>query len=74
MVARCIATIGYIDPCKTMNFVVDNLMGLLKKIENVIWRQGAIEAIERIVEKLQIKMVPYVVFLVVPLLGECLIV
>ncbi|XP_055908525.1 TATA-binding protein-associated factor 172 [Eupeodes corollae] len=69
MVARCIATIGNIDICKTMNFVVDHLMGLLKKIENVICRQGAIETIERMVEKLQIKMVPYVVLLVVPLLG-----
>lgn len=69
MVARCIATIGYIDICKTMNFVVDHVMPLLKKIESVICRQGAIEAIERLVEKLQIKMVPYVVLLVVPLLG-----
>ncbi|XP_055849413.1 TATA-binding protein-associated factor 172 [Episyrphus balteatus] len=69
MVARCIATIGNIDICKTMNFVVEHLMVLLKKIENVICRQGAIETIERLVEKLQIKMVPYVVLLVVPLLG-----
>lgn len=70
MVARCIATLADIDACRTMDFVVNHLMLLLRKIEDVIQRQGAIEAIERVVDKLQIKIVPYIVLLVVPLLGN----
>lgn len=70
MVARCIATLADIDACKAMDFVVSHLFGLLKRIDNIIHRQGAIEAIDRVVENLQIKIVPYIVLLVVPLLGK----
>ncbi|XP_030373466.1 TATA-binding protein-associated factor 172 [Scaptodrosophila lebanonensis] len=70
MAARCIATLADIDACNTMDYVVNHLVGLLRKIELVIERQGAVEAIERVVNKLQIKIVPYIVLLVVPLLGS----
>lgn len=69
MAARCIAILAEIDPCRTMQFVVTELLGLLLKIEQPIERQGAVEAIERIVNRLQIRVVPYIVLLVVPLLG-----
>uniref|UniRef100_A0A1I8PPP2 TATA-binding protein-associated factor 172 n=1 Tax=Stomoxys calcitrans TaxID=35570 RepID=A0A1I8PPP2_STOCA len=69
MAARCVATLASLDPCRIMDFVVNHIMILLPKVENVIERQGAIETIERVVEKLQIKIVPYIVLLVVPLLG-----
>uniref|UniRef100_A0A6P4F1M9 TATA-binding protein-associated factor 172 n=1 Tax=Drosophila rhopaloa TaxID=1041015 RepID=A0A6P4F1M9_DRORH len=69
MAARCIAVLAEIDACQTMQFVVHDLLPLLKKIEQLIERQGAVEAIERVVSRLQIKVVPYIVLLVVPLLG-----
>uniref|UniRef100_T1PLY8 TATA-binding protein-associated factor 172 n=1 Tax=Musca domestica TaxID=7370 RepID=T1PLY8_MUSDO len=69
MSARCVATLASLDPCRVMDFVVNHIMILLPKVENPIERQGAIETIERVVEKLQIKIVPYIVLLVVPLLG-----
>ncbi|KAM7362772.1 histone acetyltransferase 1 isoform 1-T2 [Cochliomyia hominivorax] len=69
MAARCLATLADIDPCHIMDFVVNHILILLQKIENIIERQGAIETIERVVEKLQIRIVPYIVLLVVPLLG-----
>ncbi|XP_067645807.1 TATA-binding protein-associated factor 172 [Eurosta solidaginis] len=69
MVARCIAALATTDLVRTMHFVLDILLGMLVKIENVIQRQGAIEAIERVVDKLQLRIVPYIVLLVVPLLG-----
>ncbi|TMW53120.1 hypothetical protein DOY81_001848, partial [Sarcophaga bullata] len=69
MAARCIATFAHIDPCRVMDFVVNRVLVLLSKIENIIERQGAIETIERVVDKLQIRIVPYIVLLVVPLLG-----
>ncbi|XP_037813785.1 TATA-binding protein-associated factor 172 [Lucilia sericata] len=69
MASRCLATLAHIDPCRIMDFVVNHILSLLQKIENIIERQGAIETIERVVEKLQIRIVPYIVLLVVPLLG-----
>jgi len=69
MAARCIAVLAEIDACQTMQFVVHDLLPLLGKIEQLIERQGAVEAIERVVSRLQIKVVPYIVLLVVPLLG-----
>ncbi|XP_017119000.1 TATA-binding protein-associated factor 172 [Drosophila elegans] len=69
MAARCIAVLAEIDACQTMQFVVHDLVPLLGKIERLIERQGAVEAIERVVSRLQIKVVPYIVLLVVPLLG-----
>lgn len=69
MAARCIATFADMDPCRVMDFVVNRVLILLPKIENIIERQGAIETIERVVDKLQIRIVPYIVLLVVPLLG-----
>ncbi|XP_032595951.1 TATA-binding protein-associated factor 172 [Drosophila grimshawi] len=69
MAARCIAALAEIDACRTMQFVVDELLALLLKIERPIERQGAVETIERVVNRLQIRVVPYIVLLVVPLLG-----
>lgn len=70
MVARCISALAAADLVRTMHFVLDVLLGMLVNIENVIQRQGAIEAIERVVDKLQLCIVPYTVLLVVPLLGK----
>ncbi|XP_030571799.1 TATA-binding protein-associated factor 172 [Drosophila novamexicana] len=69
MAARCFAALAEIDACRTMQFVVAELLGLLLKIERPIERQGAVEAIERVVNRLQIRVVPFIVLLVVPLLG-----
>ncbi|KAH8383101.1 hypothetical protein KR009_006769, partial [Drosophila setifemur] len=69
MAARCIAVLAEIDACQTMQFVVQDLVPQLGKVEQLIERQGAVEAIERVVSRLQIKVVPYIVLLVVPLLG-----
>ncbi|KAH8311233.1 hypothetical protein KR044_005137, partial [Drosophila immigrans] len=70
MAARCIAALADIDTCRTMQFVVAELLELLLKVERPIERQGAVEAIERVVNRLQIRVVPYIVLLVVPLLGS----
>ncbi|XP_004536960.1 TATA-binding protein-associated factor 172 isoform X2 [Ceratitis capitata] len=69
MVARCIAALAVTDLVRTMFFVLDELLGMLANIESVIQRQGAIETIDRVVDKLQLGIVPYIVLLVVPLLG-----
>lgn len=53
-----------------MDMIVQDCLIQLQAIENVIYRQGAIEAISCIVNKLQFEIVPYVLLLIVPLLGR----
>lgn len=70
MSSRCLATLALIDPTVVMSVIVDRGIALLHVIERSIDRQGAAEAIACIVNKLQFKIVPYVILLVVPLLGN----
>lgn len=70
LVARCFANMAHINDSVTMTFVVKNVLEMIDVAENIILRQGAIETISKIVEKLNIKMVPYVVLFIVPLLGR----
>lgn len=67
--ARCLASLAEVDATRTMNFIVNNILQSLRCMENVILRQGAVETVEQIVGKLQIKIVPFIVMLIVPLLG-----
>jgi hypothetical protein len=53
-----------------MTHVVDKVLPLLGAVDSDIQRQGAVEALASISEKLQFSTVPYIVLLVVPLLGE----
>lgn len=70
MVARCWATLACLNPARVMIIVINDMLPMLSQIENLINRQGSVEAIACIVKKLQVEIVPYVVLLVVPLLGE----
>lgn len=70
MAARCLATLASISSQRVMVLVINELIPLLSQIENSINREGAIEAITSIVNKLQFKIVPYVVLLIVPILGR----
>ncbi|XP_053667652.1 TATA-binding protein-associated factor 172 [Anopheles marshallii] len=70
MVGRCLATLAAIDAATVMTLVINDVVPLLSCIESVIKRQGAAEAITCIVNRLQFEIVPYVVLLVVPLLGR----
>jgi TATA-binding protein-associated factor len=49
---------------------VDKVLPLLGAVDSDIRRQGAVEVLASISEKLQFSIVPYIVLLVVPLLGE----
>lgn len=70
MSARCLATLALINSKDVMVLVMNELIPLLSQIESSINREGAIEAITCIVSKLQFKIVPYVVLLIVPILGR----
>lgn len=70
MTARCLATLALINSSKVMDMIVKDGLLQLQTIENVIYRQGALEAISCIVNKLQFEIIPYVLLLIIPLLGR----
>lgn len=70
MTARCLATLALINASKVMDMIVQDGLIQLQTIENVIYRQGAVEVISCIVNKLQFDIVPYVLLLIIPLLGR----
>lgn len=70
MTARCLAILAIVNTSRVMDIIVHECLPQLQAIENVIYRQGAIESISCIVNKLQFDIVPYVLLLVVPLLAR----
>lgn len=53
-----------------MTTIIKNVLPLLDAADCDTKRKGAIEAVVCIVEKLQFNIVPYIVLLIVPLLGK----
>lgn len=70
MTSRCLATLASISTKTVMVLVITDMIPLLSQIESSINREGAIETITCIVNKLQFRIVPYVVLLIVPILGR----
>ncbi|XP_050311061.1 TATA-binding protein-associated factor 172 isoform X6 [Anthonomus grandis grandis] len=70
LAARCMAAFAKLDSVKVMEMVVSRVLPKLGATDCDIKRQGAVEAIACIVDSLQFDVIPYVVLLVVPLLGR----
>ncbi|CAH0564280.1 unnamed protein product [Brassicogethes aeneus] len=70
LTARCLASFSKLDSVKVMEFVVTQVLPKLGATDSEIDRQGAVEAIACIVDALQFDIIPFVVLLVVPLLGR----
>ncbi|EMD34416.1 hypothetical protein CERSUDRAFT_117290 [Gelatoporia subvermispora B] len=68
--ARCFATICDAMTIEAMKFVVQSVLPFLGDTSNLSNRQGATELIYHIVQKLDIKALPYVIFMIVPVLGR----
>ncbi|KZT44191.1 hypothetical protein SISSUDRAFT_1068609 [Sistotremastrum suecicum HHB10207 ss-3] len=68
--ARCFSTICDIVIVDSMRFVIENVLPLIGDPLSLSNRQGAVELIFHIVQKLDIKALPYVIFLVIPILGR----
>ncbi|KAI6111007.1 hypothetical protein F5141DRAFT_1111960 [Pisolithus sp. B1] len=68
--ARCFATVCDVMATDAMRYVVENLISLMGDAVALSNRQGAAEAIYHIVQKLDMKTLPYVLFLIVPVLGR----
>lgn len=70
MAARSLAVLADIQAPQVMQIVTDKIVPMLGAINCNRQRQGAAEALACIVDMLQISIVPYIVLLVVPLLGR----
>ncbi|XP_018561856.1 TATA-binding protein-associated factor 172 isoform X1 [Anoplophora glabripennis] len=70
LAARCLAAFAKLDSVKVMELIVSIVLPKLGATDCDIDRQGAVEAVACIVEALQFDIIPYVVLLVVPLLGR----
>ncbi|WVQ74752.1 hypothetical protein IAR50_004357 [Cryptococcus sp. DSM 104548] len=68
--AHCLAAMCNVMTDEGMKRVVDNVVPLVGDAKRVHSRQGAVEAIHRIIKLLDIKALPYVLFLIVPILGR----
>ncbi|TFK45985.1 SNF2 chromatin remodeling protein [Heliocybe sulcata] len=68
--ARCFATICDVMPTQGMKYVIETVIPLLGDDLVSSNRQGATELIYHIVQRLDIKALPYVLFMIVPVLGR----
>ncbi|KAI8070902.1 hypothetical protein BC940DRAFT_294717 [Gongronella butleri] len=68
--AKCLAVAAQIMTTDTMPFIVDQLLPLLGDTRNVTHRQGTAELAYHLVQRLDTKILPYTIFLIVPILGR----
>ncbi|GFQ73279.1 TATA-binding protein-associated factor 172 [Trichonephila clavata] len=68
--ASCLGTLSKVITEKTMNIVLDKVLGKLGASDNEVQRQGSVEAIACIIDDLGLDIVPYIVLLIVPMLGR----
>ncbi|KAI2808015.1 hypothetical protein BLOT_005956 [Blomia tropicalis] len=70
MVSRCFGMLATIMPNQTMNVILTKALDLLDASDCELKRQGSVEAICNVIERMSLKIVPYIVLLIVPMLGR----
>ncbi|XP_025773591.1 TATA-binding protein-associated factor 172 [Puma concolor] len=70
MAARCVGIMSKIATMETMNIFLEKVLPWLGAIDDNIKQEGAIEALACVMEQLDVGIVPYIVLLVVPVLGR----
>jgi TATA-binding protein-associated factor len=68
--AKCLATICSVAPTKAFTFMVKYVLPMLNNAGSPKERQGAIETIYHISSTMGAEILPYIVFLIVPVLGR----
>ena len=69
LAAQCLASLAFIKPHETISAVINHVIPLLENPQ-ANFRQGAIEAMTTIVNRLGLNFVPYIVLFIVPVLGR----
>ncbi|XP_027030782.2 TATA-binding protein-associated factor 172 [Tachysurus fulvidraco] len=70
MAARCVGVFSKIATMETMSCFLEKVLPWLGAIEDSTKQEGAIEAMACVMEQLDVDIVPYIVLLVVPVLGR----
>uniref|UniRef100_A0A8C1YMR4 BTAF1 RNA polymerase II, B-TFIID transcription factor-associated n=1 Tax=Cyprinus carpio TaxID=7962 RepID=A0A8C1YMR4_CYPCA len=70
MAARCVGVLSKIATMETMTVFLEHVLPWLGAIDDNTKQEGAIEALACVMEQLDVDIVPYIVLLVVPVLGR----
>lgn len=70
MSARTLGMLSKVITDETMKLVLGDILERLERIDDDIQRQGAIEALACVIDQLGLNIVPYIVLLIVPVLGK----
>lgn len=68
--AKCFATVCSVMPIEGITFLVENVLPAVPNAIDLYVRQGAIECIYHLTNTMGADILPYVVFLIVPVLGR----
>ncbi|XP_070608514.1 TATA-binding protein-associated factor 172 isoform X1 [Erythrolamprus reginae] len=70
MAARCVGVMSKIATVETIHIFLEKVLPWLGAIDDSTKQEGAIEALGAIMEQLDVGIIPYIVLLVVPVLGR----
>ncbi|KAF6727063.1 TATA-binding protein-associated factor 172, partial [Oryzias melastigma] len=70
MAARCVGVLSKIATLEVMNSFLECVLPWLAAIDDFTKQEGAIEALACVMEQLEVGIIPYIVLLVVPVLGR----
>ena len=70
LTSRCFSELATVQTLAVMICVINNVIPFLES-DVVSERQGAIECLACVVAKVDLDVIPYIVLLIVPVLGEC---
>lgn len=70
MAARCVGVMSKIATIETMHIFLEKVLPWLGAINDSTKQEGAIEALASVMEQLDVGIIPYIVLLVVPVLGR----
>ncbi|KAF2197365.1 hypothetical protein GQ43DRAFT_209351 [Delitschia confertaspora ATCC 74209] len=68
--AKCFATLCSVMTVDGITMLVENVLPSISNGENVHWRQGAIECVYHLIHVMEDSILPYVIFLITPVLGR----
>ncbi|XP_060070663.1 TATA-binding protein-associated factor 172-like isoform X2 [Ylistrum balloti] len=70
MAARCVGALSRVMTSDLMTFCVESVIPFLGASDQECQRQGAVEALSHVIEQMGVDLLPYIVLLVVPILGR----
>ena len=73
MAARCIAVLAKRDLVSVVRKLPKSILPFVNAADSITKRQGGLETIAALVDTLKLEIIPYIVVLVIPLLGSCIL-